>query len=84
MPQTTPIRQEELPTDLPPWMTDVKKENFGWLNGKIVLHDYGLLNLEDWIVNRKPHEDDFNAVQTPAKTNKPKTDLPDPTCTGVQ
>lgn len=83
MPQTTPIRQEELPEDLPAWMTDVKKENFGWFNGKIVLHDYGLLNLEDWITNRKPHEENFNAVQAPTKINESKADILGTTSPGV-
>jgi len=36
-----PIRRnDELPNKLPAFLTDVKPENFGWLNGQLVCHDY--------------------------------------------
>jgi hypothetical protein len=42
--KTTPLRAEERPKRLPAFLTcDLKLENFGWLDGRIVCHDYGTL-----------------------------------------
>lgn len=32
--------QHQLPKELPAWLTDVKAENFGWFEGRLVCHDY--------------------------------------------
>jgi hypothetical protein len=38
-----PIRKsDELPDTLPQFLTDIKRENFGWLNGKLVCVDYSM------------------------------------------
>lgn len=42
--RTTPIPAHLLPTEIPAWMMDVKWENFGMLNGQVVLHDYPRIN----------------------------------------
>lgn len=39
--RTQPVRQEELPKMVPDFLTDLKRENFGMLDGRIVCHDYG-------------------------------------------
>jgi hypothetical protein len=36
----TPITKEQLPAKVPAWMTDMKLEHFGKLDGKIVICDY--------------------------------------------
>lgn len=33
-------RNDKLPEQLPRFLTDVKPQNFGWLDGRIVCHDY--------------------------------------------
>ncbi len=43
--RTTPLKEEELPKRVPAFFTDVKLSNFGWYEGRIVAHDYGLTNL---------------------------------------
>ena len=42
MKRCDPIKDEEIPDRLPSWMTDIKADNFGRLNGRIVLVDYAL------------------------------------------
>lgn len=37
-----PIKDEEIPDMLPAWMTDIKAENFGRYEGRIVLVDYAM------------------------------------------
>ena len=39
--KTIPLRQSELPEKIPSWMCDPKVGNWGLLDGKPVLHDYG-------------------------------------------
>ena len=82
MEKTTPLRKDELPKDLPWWMIDTKIENFGWLNGRVVLHDYGLFNFYDWIILAEKRRK--NEAQASTQTDKPKTDLLSATGTGVQ
>lgn len=41
MRRTTPIRREELPSQVPVFFTDLKLENWGLLDGQPVCHDYG-------------------------------------------
>lgn len=42
--RTEPIRDKDrLPEKIPTFLTDVKRENFGWLNGKLVCHDYAFV-----------------------------------------
>lgn len=40
--RATPLRDNELPSKLPAFLTDLKRENFGMLDGKIVCIDYAL------------------------------------------
>lgn len=40
--RTEPVRTCELPAKIPVWITDVKQNNVGWLDGKIVFHDYAM------------------------------------------
>lgn len=37
-----PIKDNEIPDMLPAWMTDIKAENFGRYEGRIVLLDYAM------------------------------------------
>jgi hypothetical protein len=39
-----PVRVNELPEKMPSFLMDIKPENFGWYNGRIVCHDYPMLN----------------------------------------
>lgn len=39
--RTSPVRDDELPKQLPAFFCDLKRDNFGMLNGKFVCHDYG-------------------------------------------
>lgn len=38
-----PLRADEMPNKLPAFLTDVKYENFGKLNGRVVCVDYGMV-----------------------------------------
>lgn len=38
-----PIKKSEAPTALPTFLTDVKYENYGWYDGRIVCIDYAFL-----------------------------------------
>lgn len=38
-----PIRDSERPKTLPAFLCDLKRENFGLLNGKVVCCDYGMI-----------------------------------------
>lgn len=39
--RTQPIRDtDDMPDKIPSFLTDVKRENFGWLNDRLVCHDY--------------------------------------------
>ena len=41
--RTQPLRDsDKLPDKLPGFLTDVKRDNFGFLNGKLVCHDYAI------------------------------------------
>jgi len=42
--RTEPIHHRDLPAMLPAFLTDIKQENFGWYDGRIVAHDYPRLN----------------------------------------
>lgn len=42
--RTQPIRDtDDIPDKIPSFLTDVKRENFGWLNGRLVCHDYAFV-----------------------------------------
>lgn len=45
MKKTQPINDSQLPKLLPSWISDRKRENFGWLDGHVVCHDYGVNDL---------------------------------------
>lgn len=50
--RTTPLKK--LPARLPDFFTDLKAENFGMLDGRVVAHDYGFSRLlPDGLVTRK-------------------------------
>lgn len=39
--RVTPLRKSDtLPEKLPAWMTDIKPQNFGWYQNRLVCHDY--------------------------------------------
>lgn len=42
--RTTPARAAEMPKSVPNWLTDVKLDNWGILDGRPVCHDYGYPN----------------------------------------
>ena len=42
MRKTEPLRAHEAPTVIPSFVTDLKLSNIGWLEGRVVFHDYGL------------------------------------------
>lgn len=44
MKRCEPVKESDLPAKLPTWITDIKPENFGRLDGRIVLVDYALTN----------------------------------------
>lgn len=46
-----PLRKADLPAKLPDFLCDLKQENFGMLNGKVVCCDYGTLHS---VVRRAP------------------------------
>ena len=39
--RTQPLAMSELPARIPAFFTDLKRQNWGRLNGRIVCHDYG-------------------------------------------
>ena len=39
--RTKPMDKSQAPKKLPAFFTDVKYQNFGWYEGRIVAHDYG-------------------------------------------
>lgn len=41
MKKTIPARADEYPDRMPPFLTDLKRANYGIYNGKLVCHDYG-------------------------------------------
>jgi len=53
-----PIRRNELPKKLPQFLTDIKPENFGMYEGRLVCCDYGSI-LCDWSKKLKKIEDEF-------------------------
>ncbi len=42
--RTKPMDKSQAPKKLPSYFTDVKYQNFGWYDGRIVAHDYGYHN----------------------------------------
>ena len=51
--RTSPMRPDEYPTKVPWFFTDMKRENWGQIDGQPVCHDYGLhLMLEKGMANR--------------------------------
>ena len=42
--RTEPVRSAELPKRVPEFLTDLKVENFGMFNGRIVCFDYGTVS----------------------------------------
>lgn len=41
--RTTPVAMKDMPKEIPSIFTDLKVQNWGRLDGKIVCHDYGLM-----------------------------------------
>jgi len=41
MDRTDPVRDGDMPGRIPEWLSDLKRENYGMLNGQFVCHDYG-------------------------------------------
>lgn len=42
--RTTAIPAHLMPDKLPSWLTDIKHENFGFFQGRVVAHDYPQIN----------------------------------------
>jgi hypothetical protein len=42
--KTGPVPDSKWPAKVPKFLTDIKKDNFGLYQGKVVCHDYGLGN----------------------------------------
>lgn len=42
MKKTEPMGWNERPAKMPHFFTDLKIQNFGWLDGQLVAHDYGI------------------------------------------
>lgn len=42
MKKTEPMGWNERPAKMPKFFTDLKIQNFGWLDGQLVAHDYGI------------------------------------------
>ena len=40
--RTDQATEKHIPPNLPAFLTDVKASNFGWLDGRIVCHDYAM------------------------------------------
>lgn len=43
MSKTAPVRLEEMPKEVPTFLSDIHMANFGWLDGRVVCHDYGFI-----------------------------------------
>lgn len=41
--RVTPMRDSERPKKIPAFLTDIKTDNFGWLDGRVVCIDYGTI-----------------------------------------
>ena len=48
-----PLRDADLPKQLPSFLCDLKRENFGMLNGRIVCCDYGTSHSSIRVASRK-------------------------------
>lgn len=44
MKRTMPVQADQFPRRVPDFFTDLKRRNFGMLDGKFVCHDYGILH----------------------------------------
>lgn len=54
--RTQPLRDnDKLPDKIPAFLTDIKRENFGWLGGKMVCHDYAMTIPNPSVRLRKAH-----------------------------
>lgn len=43
--RTLPLPENKRPKRLPVWLCDLKPENFGLLDGRVVCHDYGTMHI---------------------------------------
>lgn len=43
--RTEPLQEAQLPKQVPTLFADLKRENWGMLNGRVVCHDYGNNNI---------------------------------------
>lgn len=53
MAKTEPLKTSELPEKVPCWMTDIKQENVGLYEGRVVIHDYALNLVTDKGLSKK-------------------------------
>lgn len=51
--RTTPALRKAYPAKLPAFLGDLKRSNFGMLNGHLVCHDYGMINYDLSLRERK-------------------------------
>lgn len=48
MARTSPVSEtDRMPRRVPSFLTDLKRDNWGWLDGRLVCHDYGINNSVD-------------------------------------
>lgn len=58
--RTTPLRESELPKKVLRCLTDLKPDNFGWLDGRIVCHDYAMNLAHSYGITRHMRKADWN------------------------
>lgn len=59
MKRTQPLRVEDIPNEVYTWVTDQKLENFGILDGRLVIHDYGLTLIKNGGITNRKRKADF-------------------------
>ena len=64
MRRTEPVREQDLPDRVPAFFTDLKAENFGWLEGRIVCHDYGHHRFIERGMTRKMRKASWRSAET--------------------
>lgn len=51
--RTHPCDETNLPARVPSFFTDMQPSNWGWLDGKVVCHDYGVLLTTEQGLNKR-------------------------------
>ncbi len=64
MRRTTKVEARDLPTHVPAFFTDLQPCNFGWMDGRIVCHDYGWHRLIERGMTKKMRRATWAATHT--------------------